>query len=129
MSDLSGFTPEQVQFITARLVSRTDKEAAEKCGINPKSPYKWENKAAINAYIESVLHDRVKAVRDSLEYASTLAVNTVVKLMKSPDDAIRLRAAQMIIEQSIGKPKQRQEITGANGGSIPIQFVRENRPE
>lgn len=24
---------------------------------------------------------------------------------------------------------ERQEITGANGGSIPIQFVRENRPE
>lgn len=48
------------------------------------------------------------------------ALKRIVKLMNSPDERVGLAACQEIMNRAYGKP--RQELTGEDGGPIPLEI-------
>lgn len=122
-SQFEGFTIEQWRFIAARLGTSTDKAAAEQIGVHYTYPSKWENKQQINEAIELLARDSALGAVDAIKQQSIRAVMTIAKLLDSPDEAIRLRAAQDLLDRAIGKATQRSEISGKDGGAVPIRFI------
>ena len=116
-----GFTLEQWRFITARLGTTTDKAAAEEIGINDKTPSKWDNKEQVNEAIKLLQRRAADGAVDAISQATLRAAMTVVRLLDSEDEGVRLRAAQDLLDRQLGKPKQRQEVTGADGGPVRIE--------
>lgn len=121
--DFSGFTLDQWRFIAARLNTSTDKEAAHAIGLNDKTPSKWANKPLVNQAVIALQRDATMGAVRALEDASLQAAMVVVALLTSEDEAVRLRAAQDILDRANGKATQRQELTGAGGGELRIRFI------
>lgn len=119
----SGFTTDQWRFITERLNTTTDKEAAENIGLNDKTPSKWPNKPQINDAIEALRIEAAAGAVEALKQSSLKAALVISGLLDSDDEAVRLRAAQDILDRVNGKPTQRSEHTGNEGGPIPITFI------
>lgn len=73
---------------------------------------------------------RPKIAAEIKEYAqqfSKEAIDELVKLMrKSKDPKTRKAAADSILDRGIGKPFQAVEVSGKDGGAIPI--IREYNP-
>lgn len=120
---LPNFTRIQWRFIAARLKTRTDKEAAESIGIRPKIPTQWSNKPEINAYLLKVQQDAAKKAEQLLEAHLFEAAMVKVSALQSEDEKIRQSAATEILDRNLGKPKQRQELSGPKGSPIEITGI------
>lgn len=123
----AGFTIDQWRFITARLNTSTDKEAAEMIGVNPTTPPRWHNKPAINQAVAELQAEATSGAVAALQSASLQAAMVIIGLMEDEDKAVRLRAAQDVLDRANGKATQRQEITGADGGKLTIEYVNDWR--
>jgi hypothetical protein len=114
-----SFTATQWQFISARLISKSDAEAARRIGIKPQSAAAWDEKQAINDWLSETREDQAAGVATSLQSYALQASARLAELMASQDEAIALRASMAIIEHTIGKPKQK--LTTVNDG--PAEYV------
>lgn len=123
----SGFTTEQWRFITERLNTTTDKEAAENIGLNDKTPSKWPNKPQINDAVEKLRIEIAAGSISALKQSSLKAAMVVAGLLDSDDEAVRLRAAQDILDRVNGKPTQRQEVDHSGSIDIP-KFINPINP-
>jgi len=63
--------------------------------------------------------DEVKAL--AREHTAE-SISTLVEVMRTGQDASRVKAAIALIEIGWGKPKQQNEITGTENGPIRITF-------
>jgi len=113
-------TPEQAKWVLWRLVTKTDQEAAKKIGVHPSTVSKWENKAELDAAVLRLLASPTEAVLAILHDAAIEATRVKVEGLKSRSENVRQRAATEILDRNIGKPTQRQEITGADGEPFKI---------
>lgn len=67
-------------------------------------------------------------VIDAARAHTETAIATLVSMCQtSEDDKVRVQAAEAILNRAWGKPTERQEITGANGG--PVQQESVVRPQ
>jgi hypothetical protein len=114
-----SFTATQWQFISARLISKSDAEAARRIGIKPQSAAAWGEKQAINDWLAEARENHAAGVIASLDAHALQASARLAELMQSRDEAIALRASMAIIEHTIGKARQR--VTTANDG--PVEYV------
>jgi len=117
-------TPEQAKWVLWRLVTKTDQEAAKKIGVHPSTVSKWENKAELDAAVLRLLASPTEAVLAILHDAAIEATRVKVEGLKSRSENVRQRAATEILDRNIGKPTQRQEITGADGEPFKIVLDR-----
>lgn len=63
-------------------------------------------------------------VIDAARAHTETAIATLVSMCQtSEDDKVRVQAAEAILNRAWGKPTERQEITGANGGPIQQEVV------
>lgn len=118
---LENATPEQVKWVLARLVTKTDGEAAKEIGMHPSTVSRWPNKTKLDKAVMLYLRQPIDAALGILREAAVDAAVVKVGGLKSKKDTIRQSAATEILDRNIGKPKQTQEITGAKGG--PVEFV------
>jgi hypothetical protein len=116
----AGFTIDQWRFIAARLNTSTDKEAAEMIGVNVATPPRWPNKPEINKAVAELQSEAVSGAVAALKQSSLQAAMTIIGLMRSEDEAVRLRAAQDVLDRANGKASQRTEITGKDGDALNI---------
>lgn len=121
-NDFPVLTAVQWRFVAARLSSRSDREAAEAIGIHPTTAAAWPNKKEINALLESIARDATQAAAAMLGQHALDAVTTVLESMQSEDAAVRLRAAQDVLDRTMGKAIQRNELRGA----LAIQDEHDN---
>lgn len=55
---LGNATTEQIEWVSARMWCKTDKEASAKVGVHHKTPYtKWENKADLDLAVDLLRRD------------------------------------------------------------------------
>lgn len=119
--------------LDALLDSRTITEAAQKAGISRKTLYEYmrndpEFSQAFQAAQERLIFDRIEAISEDQQRA----LKTVCALMddeKQPG-AVRLRAAQTILETSEALRKCAAEIAAANttaatdAEAMPVIVIR-----
>ena len=111
-ADLPHLSAIQWQFVAARLQTRTDKEAAESIGIDDKTPPRWANKPEINDLIAGLRRDAAVGVVAFLNQAALTAAVKVYDSMNSGDASVSLRAAQDVLDRTLGKAMQRSELSG-----------------
>lgn len=110
---LPVLTELQWRFVAARLQTKTDRQAAAEVGIDPATVSRWPNRRAIKELILLLRQDAAAGAVALLEQRSLNAAMTIVASMDSPDPAVRLRAAQDVLDRTLGKALQRSEMSGA----------------
>jgi enoyl-CoA hydratase/carnithine racemase len=102
-------TRSQRRYVVARQHHATKAAAAHEIGLVPETVYAWPD------HVEEAadrLMDKAKdAVQTGLKDAAVQAILRLPDLIESNDDAAALRAVQYAIDQLIGKPTQRSEVT------------------
>ena len=117
----------QQRFAIAMIGSATKKEAAESVGIKPNTTYGW------NGIVDEV----VSIMRTySADTALAILENEVPKAamikalgLDSDNERIRQDSASEILDRNLGKPTQRQELTGADGGPLKAEVTTEEISE
>ena len=115
----------QRRFAVAMLEHGTKKEAAKAIGLEPNTVYKW---GVVDEVVALMSNDIVNKTIDMLSSAATKAAMIKLAGLDSDSEKTRQDAASEILDRVLGKPKQRQEVTGKDGDSININFVWEEQP-
>jgi hypothetical protein len=121
---LRDATPEQRRWVWARLQEASDADAARRAGVHPATVCRWPNKKQLDEVVAILLNDAIEAARAILADALLEAVQVKVMGLRSRNEPIRQNAATEIIDRVLGKPSQRQEITGDDGGAIIVNIIR-----
>ncbi len=108
----------QRRFVVQMAVSATKKEAAEAVGLSKHTIYNWPPRvmAAVALYQE---HIRTAAAEILAEAAAKAALIKVAGL-DSDDERVRQRSASELLERAFGRPTQRQEVSGPDGGELKV---------
>ena len=117
----AGLGHNQRRFVIAMLESKTKREAAESIGVQPNTAYKWNGDTDLA--IELARADLQAAALGILHVANSKAAAVKVAGLDSDHEKIRQDAASEILDRNLGKPTMRQEITGADGGPLPIAIL------
>ena len=119
-------TPTQKRFAVAMMEHPTKKDACEAIGIAPSTAYNWNGE--VDAAVDFMRNQTAVATLGIIQANATKAAMVKAKGLDSKDEKIAQAVATEILDRNLGRPTQRTEHTGADGGSIPIQFVVEERP-
>ena len=105
---LSRATPTQLRWVTARLVAKSDAEAAERVGISRQAVEQWSNKDELDRAVSLLLQDTATATLAVLEQAALEAVWVLRECLHDPDPRVRLAAAIAILDRVGFKPTDRR---------------------
>jgi hypothetical protein len=90
----------QEQAIAALLSEATVAAAADKAGVNEVTIYRWLKLPDFLAAYRQARREVTEKAIAQLQQSSWAASTTLVRLLGSSSDSIRLRAAQMILDQA-----------------------------
>jgi hypothetical protein len=124
---LRSATPEQRRWVTFRLTSNTDKEAAKLAKVHPTTVSRWENKADLDRAVALLLQDPIGAAVDVLGEAAIEAAQVLRDLLKEKDRHLRLRVANSILDRIGVSGTQRHEFP--DGIDVKIFNVEEWKAE
>ena len=93
-------TRKQEQVIAALLSEQTVASAAEKAGVGEVTLYRWLKLPEFVAAYREARRDVVEKAVAQLQQSSWAASTTLVRLLGSASDSVRLRAAQAILDQA-----------------------------
>lgn len=115
----------QRRFVIAMQECATKKEGAAAIELEPQTVYRWPD--AVDKAIELMALDVKNAALTILEGAIEKAAWVKVTGLDSSDEKLRQAVAAELLDRYLGKPTQRQEITGAEGGALIVEFVNDWR--
>lgn len=118
-------TTTQRRFVVAMQQHPTKKDAAEAIGIAASTAYNWNGE--VDAAVDFIRNRTAEATLGILVSQSASAAMVVGKLLTSNDEAIKLRAAQDILDRNLGKATQRQEID--HSGGVTVEYVNDWRKD
>lgn len=114
-------SPTQKRFAVAMLDYPTKKEAAEAIGLSPQTVYNWNG--SIDTVV-SIMQENAALSALSIILASTNKAAMVKAAgLDSDNEKIAQDAASEILDRSLGKPTQRNEITGKDGEPLRVKFI------
>jgi hypothetical protein len=104
---LLRLNPEQTRYVFHRVTSRTDTEAAKKTGVTPSTVAGWRKTIPdVELAIRILLLKPLESALSRLEQAALQAANTLVELLDSESDKMRLQAANSIFKHlGVGSTK------------------------
>jgi hypothetical protein len=117
-----GLDERETAYVLARSDAFSNNQALKACGFSVG----WlRNKDIdnLNARAESLRKD--KAIRASMLLGEAVEEAAKVKVagLKVRDERIKQAVATEILDREFGKPTQRQEVTGKDGGVIVINMT------
>ena len=101
---------EQIQFVVARQIYITDKEAAKSCGLKPDTVYHWP--PTVQQAVRLMSRDGVTTALHIRRRALCKAMLVKVGALDHPKPEIAQAAATEIIEWELGKATQTQKVEG-----------------
>lgn len=124
---MSNFTHNQVRFVVAMLENTSKKDAATAIGIQPDTVYRWPPE--VDEAVELIRQNVLLGAKEMI--SKNVAKAALVKVAGLDDDDPRVRqaAATEILDRMMGKPTQKAEVSGADGGVIAISIIEPVRPD
>ena len=112
-------TKAQRRFVVEYPSYKTKKACAEALELNYKSVYNWPDYVwkAVSMYEDSAVEGASSVLTESITKAALVKAAG----LDSTDERIQQMTATEILDRYFGKPKQRQELTGADGQDISIR--------
>lgn len=117
---LRTLTVEQLRFVVARQNCNSDAEAAKTIGISKGTVSRWPDN--VEKAVRLMLLDGVHVAQELLRRALNDAVQVKIDGLQSRHENIKQAAATEIIDRMMGKPTQRQEVTGKDGTPLVINW-------
>ncbi len=93
-------TRKQEQAVAALLSETTVAAAAERPGVNEATLYRWLKQDDFKAAFRAARREVVEKAIAQLQQSSWAASATLLKLLASASDSVRLRAAMAILDQA-----------------------------
>ena len=90
----------QEQAIAALLTESTVASAAEKAGVGEVTLYRWLKVQEFASAYREARREVVEKAIAQMQQSSWAAATTLIRLLASGSDAVRLRAAQAILDQA-----------------------------
>lgn len=110
---VASLSTDQIRFVVARQQFATDKEAAIEIGIKPDTVYQWKHKGIpIDEAVRLMALDGIIVARELLRRNLAKAAAIKVAGLDSKQEKTRQDVATEILDRELGKPTQRQEISG-----------------
>lgn len=103
-----NLTHNQKRFAVAMMSCATKKEAAEAIGLQPDTVYRWNGD--LDAVIDFMRNEAAAAALGIVTANAGKAAMVIGGLLDSDDENIRLRAGQDVLDRTMGRATQRQEI-------------------
>lgn len=119
-TDLELLEDAQLDYVVARSKVRTDAQGFRDAGIPKSTFYKWpeETRNYLNELAQRVKRESALRAIMILQDAAEDAANVKVQGLESRKEHIKQAAATEILDRNLGKPTQKQEITGKDGAPI-----------
>lgn len=118
---LKTLTTDQLKFVAIRPTVRFDHEAAAAIGLHRTSVARWDNKSDIDEAVRLMLLDGVMVAREILRRSLSKAAAEIVDELDHKGVNIRHMAAVEILDRVMGKPTQKQEISGVGNKPIALE--------
>lgn len=124
-TEIDALEPLKAQWVYARATVRSDKAAYESIGVSRSAFYKWpeSERDALRDMAQRLKADVQLRIMQMLEDAAADAAAVKVAGLTSRNESVRQGAASEILDRILGKPTQRQELTGAGGGPVQQNVV------
>jgi len=110
----------QLRYLAVRHDCSSDVEAAGLLDLKVETIYSWG--PIVKEALSLMLHDGVMVASEVLRRNSAKAAAIKAAGLDSADERIRQDSAGEILDRTIGKPTQRNEITGADGTPLFVGF-------
>jgi len=121
---LEKLTPDQIRFVVARQECPTDKEAAEEIKVSASTISYWKRTGVpIDEAVRLMAFDGLTTALHVRRRNLAKAMLVKVAGLDDTDSTLRQRVATEIIEWETGKATQRQEISGADGEPLTVNFI------
>lgn len=123
-TEMNKLDDRELAYVVARSKSISDSKALDDSGIASSTFYGWD-KSKRNYLNEIAMRfKREIATRVLMEFQDKAekATDTIVKLMDSRNEIIKLKASQETLDRAIGKVSQSFEVSGKDGGVIVVEF-------
>lgn len=118
-------TPSQRRFVVAMQEHPTKKEASAAVDISPNTAYNWP--PIVDIACDFMANNIALATLGILQANAGKAAMVKAKGLDSSDEKIAQSAATEIIDRNLGKPTQRNEVTGKDGEQLGVMvYVPDN---
>lgn len=124
-TEIDALEPLKAQWVYARATVRSDKGAYEAIGVSRSAFYKWpaSERDVLREMAQRLKADVQLRIMQMLEDAAEKAARVKVDGLTSRKELVRQGVASEILDRILGKPTQRQELTGAGGGPLQQNVV------
>lgn len=115
----------RLDYVMERSRCNTDAEAYRSASISKATFYSWpaEEREKLNELAQKLKRASALKAYLILSEATEKAAQVKVKALDSRKDTVQQAAATEILDRSLGKPAQRQEITGKDGGPVATRVI------
>ena len=96
-----NLTPKQEQAIIALLNETTTKAAAESVGVTEVTLHRWLKQPLFLETFRTARREAVEKATALIQNSTWAAATTLVRLLGSGSDSVKLRAAQAILDQAL----------------------------
>lgn len=124
-TELAKLSDHRLNYVMARSKVNSDAAAYRDAGIPKASFYKWEQaeRDSLNDLAMRIKRETAFQAIMILQEAAEKAAQVKVDGLDARDPRIKQAAATEILDRIVGKPTQRQEVTGAEGGTITVELI------
>lgn len=121
-------TDSQWRFITAMIENPQFSKAdgARHVGLKPNTVYTWGDH--VDEALELARGDIQQAALQARKAVLLKAIRVKSRGLDSKDERVRQSVATEIIEWELGKPTQRSEHSGPDGGALTVRVVYDDAP-
>lgn len=103
-------TTKQTRAATLEAMGTSTAEIADAVGVHRATLFRWRQTDQYRALVALTAEDAGRVARRTLEAASMAAVDSLVALLDSTDDRVRLRTALAILDRTGHGPGHRVEL-------------------
>jgi len=119
---LCQLSTDQIRFVVARQEFATDKEAAQEIGVKPDTVYQWKHRGIpIDEAVRLMALDGIVVAKELRRRNLAKAMAVKVAGLDSAKEITRQNVATEIIEWEMGKATQKSEVSGPDGGPVPVK--------
>jgi hypothetical protein len=114
---IAELTPLQLDWLSYRIDSRSDREASRQARINKDTPARWKAEGVpLDDIVEAAKQDGVILVKRRIEADLNWAYDVKRGGLKSKSETIQQNVSSEILDRGIGKATQRQQVDVTSKG-------------
>lgn len=117
----AGLDTREIDYVKARANAKSDREACSMAGVS-RGWLRSKDAGDLRGRAIAFKADVTYRAQEILDSAVEEAAQVKKSGLKARDERIKQAVATEILDRKFGKPTQRQEVTGKDGGVIVVEF-------